>query len=44
MEKVHVITPSYVTEEIRSLDKSAKNNDVLILNDVFRSWDRSYVR
>ena len=33
-EKVHVITPSYVTEEIRSLDKSAKNNDVLILNEM----------
>ena len=33
-EKVHVITPSYVTEEIRSLNADAKNNDVLILNEV----------
>ena len=33
-EKVHVITPSYVTEEIRSLNADAKNNDVLILNEM----------
>ena len=33
-EKVHVITPSYVTEEIRSLDEAAQNNDVLILNEM----------
>ena len=33
-EKVHVITPSYVTEEIRSLDADAKNSDVLILNEM----------
>ena len=33
-EKVHVITPSYVTEEIRSLNVDAKNNDVLILNEM----------
>ena len=33
-EKVHVITPSYVTDEIRSLDVAAKNNDVLILNEM----------
>ena len=30
-EKVHVITPSYVTDEIRSLDEAAQNNDVLNL-------------
>ncbi|MEC7617883.1 MAG: saccharopine dehydrogenase family protein [Bacteroidota bacterium] len=33
-EKVHVITPSYVTEEIRSLNADAQNNDVLILNEM----------
>ena len=33
-EKVHVITPSYVTDEIRSLDVAAQNNDVLILNEM----------
>ena len=33
-EKVHVITPSYVTEEIRSLNADAKNSDVLILNEM----------
>ena len=33
-EKVHVITPSYVTKEIRSLDEAAQNNDVLILNEM----------
>ncbi|MEC8286173.1 MAG: saccharopine dehydrogenase family protein [Bacteroidota bacterium] len=33
-EKVHVITPSYVTEEIRSLNVDAQNNDVLILNEM----------
>lgn len=33
-EKVHVITPSYVTEEIRSLNAVAQNNDVLILNEM----------
>ena len=33
-EKVHVITPSYVTEEIRSLDADAQNSDVLILNEM----------
>ncbi|MEE3097115.1 MAG: saccharopine dehydrogenase family protein [Bacteroidota bacterium] len=33
-EKVHVITPSYVTEEIRSLNLDAQNNDVLILNEM----------
>ena len=33
-EKVHVITPSYVTEGIRSLNADAQNNDVLILNEM----------
>ena len=33
-EKVNVITPSYVTDEIRSLDVAAQNNDVLILNEM----------
>ncbi len=33
-EKVHVITPSYVTDEIKSIDEDAQKNDVLILNEM----------
>jgi len=31
---VHVITPSYVTDEIKSLDQAAKSKDVVILNEM----------
>tara|TARA_B100001287_G_scaffold271536_1_gene271963 strand:- start:2699 stop:4030 length:1332 start_codon:yes stop_codon:yes gene_type:complete len=31
---VHVITPSYVTEDIKSLDQEAKSKDVIILNEM----------
>ena len=31
---VHVITPSYVTDEIKSLDEAAKSKDVVILNEM----------
>ena len=32
--RVHVITPSYVTDEIKSLDQAAKSKDVVILNEM----------
>ena len=31
---VHIITPSYVTDEIKSLDQAAKSKDVVILNEM----------
>jgi saccharopine dehydrogenase-like NADP-dependent oxidoreductase len=31
---VHVITPSYVTDEIKSLDQAAKDKDIVILNEM----------
>jgi saccharopine dehydrogenase-like NADP-dependent oxidoreductase len=31
---VHVITPSYVTEEIKSLDEQAKSKGIVILNEM----------
>ena len=33
-EKVHVITPSYVTKEINLLHEDAVNNNVLVLNEM----------
>ena len=33
-EKAHVITPSYVSKEIKSLDGLAQKNDVLVLNEM----------